>query len=116
MLKDIVEKPIEIRDYFSSEATNLLRKLLDRNPERRLGSSPAGARDIMNHPFFKSINWDQIRNKEHKPIFKPKVKGEFDTGRIDKLFTKEEPVETLIDPNRMGDSEKQKAHFDNFTY
>mmetsp|Transcript_8992 Transcript_8992/g.15219 ORF Transcript_8992/g.15219 Transcript_8992/m.15219 type:complete len:161 (+) Transcript_8992:536-1018(+) len=39
MLKDIVEKPIVMKPYFSSEASNLLKGLLERNPDRRIGSS-----------------------------------------------------------------------------
>jgi len=39
MLKDIVEKPIEMKPYFSAESASLLKGLLDRNPSRRLGCS-----------------------------------------------------------------------------
>ena len=39
MLTDIVEKPIEMRPYFSTEAKSILKGLLERDPTKRLGSS-----------------------------------------------------------------------------
>jgi hypothetical protein len=39
MLQDIVEKPIIMKDYFSPEAKSLLSGLLERNANKRLGSS-----------------------------------------------------------------------------
>jgi len=56
MLRDLVEKPVEMREYFSPEAKNLLNRLLDKNPEKRLGSE--GAEAVMKHPFFKTLDWD----------------------------------------------------------
>jgi hypothetical protein len=38
MLKDIVEKPIPMKQYFSNKATSLLTNLLERDPARRIGS------------------------------------------------------------------------------
>ncbi|KAL0191981.1 hypothetical protein M9458_010277, partial [Cirrhinus mrigala] len=34
-------------------AQDLLRKLLVKDPHKRLGSGPRGAEDIKSHPFFK---------------------------------------------------------------
>lgn len=44
----------------SQEAMDLIRKLLVRRPEQRLGFR--GAVEIQQHPFFKSINWDDLYN------------------------------------------------------
>lgn len=49
----------------SSEAFDLIQKLLDKNFQNRLGS--LGANQIKSHPFFKGINWDNI--KLQKPPF-----------------------------------------------
>ncbi|CDS03338.1 hypothetical protein LRAMOSA00740 [Lichtheimia ramosa] len=50
----------------SSEAKDLITRLLDRNPDTRLG-----AKDIKQHPFFKDVQWDLIANKQVRPPFKP---------------------------------------------
>jgi serum/glucocorticoid-regulated kinase 2 len=44
------------------EAKDLLTRLLDRDPKKRLGSLN-GAEDIKNHPFFEMIDWDKMFTK-----------------------------------------------------
>ncbi|KAI9320839.1 kinase-like domain-containing protein [Dichotomocladium elegans] len=50
----------------SSDARDIIAKLLDRNPATRL--RPA---EIKQHPFFKSIQWDLIAQKQVRPPYKP---------------------------------------------
>lgn len=61
MLRDIVEKPVQMKSYFSNEACSLLKGLLERDPTKRLGFSSEDAADIMRHPFFRDINWNDLR-------------------------------------------------------
>ncbi|KAI5957013.1 RIM15 [Candida theae] len=50
--------PEEDLKFCSSEAKNLIERLLELNPEDRLGSQ--GAEEIMSHPFFGEINWNSL--------------------------------------------------------
>ena len=52
MLRDIVEKPIPMKQYFSPEAISLLTVLLERDPTKRLGYSTKDADELRAHPFF----------------------------------------------------------------
>lgn len=99
MLRDIVEVPIPMKQYFTKDASSFLRALLERDPKLRLGSSERDADELREHPFFASIDWKAIRSQSHEPGFRPKVKGEEDVSCIDTLFTKETLKETQIDPN-----------------
>ena len=45
----------------SEEAKDLIRRLLVKQPESRLGFR--GAAEIQQHPFFRTINWDDLYNK-----------------------------------------------------
>ena len=56
-------------DEISPVAKDLISKLLNSNPEERLGSN--GAAEIKAHPFFQGINWDTILTE--KPPFIPKL-------------------------------------------
>ena len=44
----------------SYEACSLLTSLLQFYPSQRLGSSPTGLEDLMNHPFFIGLDWKAI--------------------------------------------------------
>jgi len=114
MLQDIVEKPVPMKDYFSPEAKLILTQLLERNPLKRLGSTSADASDIMAHPFFRGINWADLRQLKIKPPYKPVVQSPEDTSNIDTLFLNEKLKET---PDKsMTGSEKNKTNFKGFTY
>jgi len=52
MLRDIVEKPVPMGKNFSSEAVSLLKSLLERHPQKRLGTGPDGTDDMRSHAFF----------------------------------------------------------------
>ena len=58
---------LKIPNYVSPEATDLLRKLLERDPNKRLGGSAEDAQEIKEHPFFKDVDWKKVYNKELKP-------------------------------------------------
>lgn len=100
MLRDITEKPIPMKPYFSEEASSFLQQLLERDPSKRIGANQ-DAVDLKNHPFFADIDWNMIAAREHDMPFKPKVRGPEDTSCIDKLFTKERLEETQVDPSAL---------------
>lgn len=47
----------------SSTCKNLIKKLLIKDENKRLGSK-LGAADIKNHPFFKNVQWALLRNQK----------------------------------------------------
>lgn len=53
-----------------ADAVDLLKKLFEPNPEKRIGAK-GGAAEIKAHPFFKSVDWAKLENKEITPPFKP---------------------------------------------
>ena len=57
---------LKIPDFVSKEASELLRGLLERDPNKRLGSKN-DAQEIKEHPYFKDVNWDDVYNKKIKP-------------------------------------------------
>lgn len=111
MMQDIVEKPIEMKTYFSVEAKSLLQKLLERDPSKRLGSTEEDALEIKRHAWFAKIDWDKLMKKEIEAPFKPYVTGPEDTRNIDKMFTNEAPTETPTQTTLTGNA-KNENHFD----
>ena len=68
----------------SKDAEDLIFKLIN-NPNERLGIR--GADEIKKHPFFKGVNWDNIRDT--KAPFVPKLKNDYDTTYFETMEIKE---------------------------
>lgn len=57
----ILEKTIRIPRSLSVKAATVLKAFLEKKPLERLGCSRENAfLDIVNHPFFKSIDWESV--------------------------------------------------------
>ncbi len=56
-----------------------------------MGGGSRDAFEVMEHPFFLGINWDDVYNKKLRPPFKPEIKSEADTANFDPEFTTETP-------------------------
>jgi len=82
--------------HMPRDSVSILQKLLTREPELRLGSGRRDAEEIMEHPFFKGIDWDDIYNKRLPTPFKPQIKNEKDTSNFDQEFTSVTPVLTPV--------------------
>ena len=91
---------VKFPKYLSKEAVDLLEKFFIKDPENRLGSGPNGLQDIKSHPFFATINWESIINKNIKPPFIPKLRNESDIRYFDPDFTED----TSKDSYNAGDS------------
>jgi hypothetical protein len=87
---------------------------LTRNIKNRLGCSPTGKRDIMDHAFFRGVEWDKLAKLEVPPPFKPKQAKKGEAANFDPEFTSERPVLTPTD-KRLVDSIDQ-SEFKDFTF
>lgn len=111
LFDSIKNKEVQYPEYLSDEVIDLMKKLLVKDPDKRLGSGPNGAEDIKNHPFFKGMKWNDLYNKKIKPPFIPRLKNETDTKYIDTLFTLATPKDTPSEG-----TEKVDADFNGFSY
>ena len=66
MFQNISENKLEFQVFFSEEIKDLLKKMLDKDPKKRIGINNDKS-DLKNHEFFKDINWDDIANKKINP-------------------------------------------------
>lgn len=112
----ILEKPIRIPRSLSVKASTCLKGFLNKNPLERLGCDlVTGFDDIMNHIFFKSLDWDALERRQVTPPFKPKVDEEEDILlNFDPQFTTE-PVHLTPDTPDMLEKIDQ-SEFEGFEY
>lgn len=59
---------------FLSNAKSLVKHLLDADLTKRYGNLKNGVNDIKNHRFFKTLNWENLLNKDITAPYVPKVK------------------------------------------
>ena len=55
MFDSIVNDEVRYPRFLSTDSISIMRRLLRRNPERRLGASEKDAEDVKRQPFFKVI-------------------------------------------------------------
>lgn len=66
LMENIIEHDLKVPKNISKYAQDLISKLLDKDPENRLGNKE-GATEIKSHPWFGSINWTDVEMKKLKP-------------------------------------------------
>jgi len=108
----ILHEELRVPDHLSPLAKDILQKLLDKNPQTRLGGSPGDGKDVMAHPFFGPIDFQKLYNREIPPPFIPQIKDEYDTSNFDRMFT-EEPAK--LSPPETGALAEADDAFANFT-
>ena len=88
---NIYDKKIKFPSWIEENAKDLINKLLNKDPEKRIGSGKEGAENIKKHPFFSDIDWNKALNKELRPPFIPKIENETDIKYFEKSLV-ESPV------------------------
>ncbi|CAR29179.1 hypothetical protein ZYGR_0Z01000 [Zygosaccharomyces rouxii] len=111
MYKKILQEPLRFPDGFDHDAKDLLIGLLSRDPKRRLGYH--GAEEIRSHPFFSQLSWKRLLMKGYIPPYKPPVSSAMDTSNFDQEFTREKPIDSVVDEYL---SESVQKQFGGWTY
>ena len=56
----------------STGAQDLVARLLERKPSRRLGMGPGGTDDVRRHKWFDALDWDALHARKLEPPRKPR--------------------------------------------
>jgi serum/glucocorticoid-regulated kinase 2 len=96
---------------FSTSVKDLLTGLFQKDPEKRLGSGPDGAKAIRNHPWFASVDWEGLLRREVKGPFVPVIRDDLDVSNFDPEFT-----ETAVESYKGNTFEKTYTDYAGFTY
>merc|ERR1719237_1043915 len=111
----ILEKTIRIPRSLSVKAASILKGFLNKNPADRLGChKETGFMEIMSHPFFKTMEWELLEQKQIPPPYRPRLESERDLANFPPEFT-DEPVQLTPDnPSLIGKIDQ--SEFDGFEY
>ncbi|CAH0723285.1 unnamed protein product, partial [Brenthis ino] len=111
----IVNDEVRYPRTLSLESIALMRRLLRKNPERRLGSSERDAEDVKKQAFFRNVDWEQLLLRKVKPPFVPTINNLEDVSNFDSEFTSEAAVLTPPKEPRPLSNADHKL-FTDFTY
>ncbi|XP_039670603.1 serine/threonine-protein kinase N2 [Perca fluviatilis] len=111
----IVNDEVRYPRFLSTEAISIMRRLLRRSPERRLGAGERDAEEVKKHLFFRNMDWNGLLAKKVKPPFVPTIQGANDVSNFDDEFTSEAPILTPPREPRALNSDEQNM-FSDFDY
>ena len=117
MYEMIKNNPVKFpkRITLSEDAKDVIRKLLEKNPKKRLGAHN-GIEEIKKHPFFASIDFDLIVEKKIKAPFIPELTNDTDVQYFDEEFTNEEVGMSYIPRKNMEVIKKNQNKFKDFSH
>jgi len=120
MYERVLRAPLEFKppDAFTPAAQDLLKGLLEKEPEKRMGSSEKDALELRGHAWFAPIDWGLLMQRKLTPEFKPAVASEVDTSNFDEEFTSQsirEP-ESVMPDSMLSQPKGAQNAFEGFTY
>ncbi|KUF81610.1 Serine/threonine-protein kinase AtPK2/AtPK19 [Phytophthora nicotianae] len=115
----ILNEKLPLPKWLGSDTHSILKQLLERNVDKRLGSGKStmfqvkGVQAIKKHAFFKGIDWGLLEEKKVQPPILPNVLSNTDTTYFSEEFTTQDVGRrSRIDSSSAsGDSKKLFARF-----
>ncbi|KAK9889759.1 hypothetical protein WA026_007139 [Henosepilachna vigintioctopunctata] len=112
-IEKILRCKLHLPPYLTADARDLIRKLLKRQVSARLGSGIEDGKSIRQHPFFRTVNWDDVLNRKLRPPYIPTLRSLEDVSQFDPKFTKQTPVDSPVEQHL---SDSVNAIFEGFSY
>ena len=69
---------------------------MEKDSAKRLGAT--GAAEVKGHPWFASVNWEQVLARQVPAPFKPVISDELDVSNFSEEFTMQAPVDSPAQP------------------
>lgn len=88
LFNNIQRGKLKLPGGLSTDAKNLIKQLLQRDPSKRLGASKKDAEEVKADPFFKDVDWNAFLNKQIKPPTFHPVRRVFKEISLEKMFGK----------------------------
>ena len=107
-------KPVKFTNNFSEDAKDLINKLLNLDPEKRIGAGPKGFENLKNHKYFEEINWDDLEKKKIPAPFIPDLDSSTDLKYFDKRFTEE--INITKESEELNNTNRTSDNYINFSY
>jgi len=99
MYEKILTKDVEFPEdpSLTQRVEHLIGGLLEKNAYQRLGAGTNGTQQIIDHPWFQGLDWNEMRNQKEAPPYVPEISGQDDLSHYDAY--PEEKIEEKLDPD-----------------
>src|ERR1700691_3197316 len=81
-IEKILKCKLLLPPYLTPDARDLIRKLLKRQVNQRLGAGMEDGIAIKRHAFFRHVNWDEVIAQRCDPPFKPYLISDDDASQF----------------------------------
>uniref|UniRef100_A0A1I7RKC9 protein kinase C n=1 Tax=Bursaphelenchus xylophilus TaxID=6326 RepID=A0A1I7RKC9_BURXY len=105
----IVSDDVRYPRSISLHSVTIMRRLLRKNPEKRIGYGEHDAREVKMQTWFEDFHnkWDDLLRKKIRPSFVPTIKNPEDVSNFDEEFTRENPrLSPARDPRPITESDQ----------
>lgn len=99
--------------HMPRDSVSILQQLLTKDPSKRLGCGPMDAQEIMVHPYFQNINFDDLLALKVEAPYKPVIDSPTDVRYFERDFTSEMPALTPMNSTLTPDMQEA---FRGFSY
>jgi p70 ribosomal S6 kinase len=109
----ILHGRLQLPQYLTVDAKDIIKRLLKRHPPNRLGSGPEDAVPIKKHGYFRNMDWEALLAQRIEPPFKLGMACDEDVSQFDPKFTQLAPIDSPVDTSI---SESADLNFQGFSY
>ncbi|XP_061381176.1 ribosomal protein S6 kinase alpha-4-like isoform X1 [Danaus plexippus] len=92
--KRIVRCSYPVPNDVSPAVQDFIKKLLVKDPRRRLGGGDDDAEELKRHPFFQDLDWEAVSRREVAAPFVPQLSHAADTCNFADEFTRMPPTDS----------------------
>lgn len=92
----VVKGKLQLKKYLTPDAKDIIKRLLARRVESRLGYGPEDGEDVKGHRFFSRVDWDAVLARRTEPPFRPRLSAADDVSNFDAEFTSKPPFDSPV--------------------
>ena len=90
----VLKGKLQLKNYLTPNAKDILKKLLSRQVEKRLGFGERDAVALKEHRFFSGVKWSDVLERKTQPPFLPVLKSPDDVSNFDDEFTSKPAIDS----------------------
>lgn len=90
----VLRGKLQLKNYLTPNAKDIIKRLLNRSVEKRLGAGERDALAIKEHRFFTGVSWQEVLERRVAPPFLPQLQGDDDVSNFDDEFTSKPAIDS----------------------